>query len=115
MVSTKITVRRLSSFTLLKIMFITMLFPLVIIDTGVILFHLLSGDFVVNVTQTIAGEKVKEAIPIGKFILMSYLLIALVSALFTLILWVPCAASLWLWSKFRPLEIKYYENNQKEI
>ena len=41
-------IERLSSLTLLKIMLITGSFPWVLIDTGVVLFHLLSGDFVVN-------------------------------------------------------------------
>jgi len=115
MTSTTILIRRLSSITLLKIMLITFLFPWILIDTGVILFHLLSGDLVVNVTQVISGESIEKSVPIGKFVLISYSAILIGGVIFIIMLWGPCAFSLWLWSKIRPLEIRYYEDKQKEL
>ncbi len=104
-----IEIKRLSSFTLLKIMFITSLFPWVLIDTGVILFHLLTGDFIVNYTSGSGAEAVAEQISLTKYVLYSYPLVLLVGAVFTVLVWLPCAFSLWCWSKFRNLKVSYYE------
>ena len=110
MISHTLLIRRLSSFTLLKIIFITTLFPWVIIDTSIILFHLFSGDFVVDGTREVDGETVKTSISLWKFVLISYPAIVLANAFFAVIFWIPATISLWLWSLFRPLKIKYYEN-----
>ena len=104
-----IEIRRLSSFTLLKIMLIASLFPWILIDTGVILFHLLSGDFVVNYKSGIGADAVAEQISLAKYVLISYPLVLLVGAFSTVPIWLVCAFSLWLWSKFRNLKIGYYE------
>jgi len=110
-----LTIKRLSSVTLLKIMLITVLFPWVLIDTGIILYHVISGDFVVDYYSGIGPDKVAEQISIGKYILLSYPLFVFVGTLFILMLWVPSALSLWLWSKVRSMQITFYEHGSKEI
>ena len=109
-----LTIRRLSSVTLLKIMLVTGLFPWVLIDTGIILYHIVNGDFVVNYSSGIAPEQIAEQMSIGKYILISYPIFVLVGTLFTLVLWLPCVLSLWLWSKVRNMRITFYELDSKE-
>lgn len=108
MQKTSIDINRLSSITLLKIMLITGLFPWVLIDTGIILYHLITGNFVVDVTRVIGDKEIVEQVPIGKFILFSYPIVVLMGTLFVLLFWLPCAFSLWLWSKLRTMRITYY-------
>jgi hypothetical protein len=90
-------------------MLITCLFPWILIDTGIILYHVINGDFVVNYYSGIGPEKVAAQISIGKYILLSYPLFVVLGIFFTMMLWVPCALSLWLWSKFRNMQITFYE------
>lgn len=104
-----IEIKRLSSFTLLKILLITSIFPWVLIDTGLILFHLLNGDFIVNYNSGSGADAVAEQISLAKYVLISYPLVLLVGAIFTVPIWLFFAFSLWLWSKFRNLKIDYYE------
>ena len=108
-------IKRLSPGTLLKIMLVTSLFPWVLIDTGIILYHLLSGDFVVNYYSGVGPERVAEQISIGKYILLSYPIFVLMGIILTLILWVPCVLSLWLWSKVHNMQIAYYVQDSKKI
>ena len=103
-----IVIERLSSLTLLKIMLITGLFPWVLIDTGIVLFHLLSGDFVVNYQSGRGEAAVAQEISLANFVLFSYPFIVVAGALFTALMWIPCAFSMWLWSKFTKLNIAYY-------
>ncbi|MBQ24185.1 hypothetical protein [Alcanivorax sp.] len=109
-----IKVERLSSITLLKIMLITSLFPWVLIDTVVILFHLFSGDFIVNYTQGESENAVPQQVSLAKFVLVSYPIIVALGAFFTAMLWLPCAFSLWVWSKISKMDISYYEAPDKE-
>lgn len=95
-------------------MLITGLFPWVLIDTGIILYHLISGDFVVDYYSGTGPEQIAEQISIGKYILVSYPIFILAGIVFTLMFWLPCALSLWLWSKIRDIEISFYENNNKK-
>jgi hypothetical protein len=104
-----LTVKRISSVTLLKIMLITAIFPWVLFDTGVILYHLISGDLVVNYTRGSGADKIAEQMSLGKYVLISYPLFVMLGTIFTLIFWIPCAFSLWLWSKIRNMQIDYYE------
>ena len=115
MKKTTLTINRLSSITLLKIMLITGLFPWVLIDTGIILYHLINGDFVVNYTSGFGPEKIAEQISIGKYVLLSYPIFVGLGIIFTLMFWVPCVVSLWLWSKLRNMQITFYEHGNKEI
>ena len=110
-----ITIKRLSSGTLLKVMLITSVFPWFAIDTAIILYHLISGDFIVNFTSGSGPDIIAEEISLGKYVLYSYPLIVLAGALFTLLLWIPSAFSLWLWSKFRNMKISYYGSGSDEI
>ena len=96
-------------------MLITSLFPWVLIDTGIILFHLFSGDFVVDYYSGSGPERVAEQISLGKYVLISYPLVVFLGAIFTVLLWIPCAFSLWLWSKIRDMEITVYGASGKEI
>ena len=112
---TTLTIERLSSVTLLKIMLITCLFPWVLLDTGIILYHLINGDFVVNYSSGFGPEKIAEQISIGKYVLLSYPIFVFFGIIFTLMLWVPCVLSLWLWSKVRNMQITFYEHGSKEI
>ena len=109
MTKNTLTVKRLSSLTLLKIMLITGLFPWVLIDTGIILYHLISGDFVVNYSSGSDPDKIAEEISLVKYILLSYPLFIIVGVVFTLMFWIPCAFSLWLWSKIRNIQVTFYE------
>ncbi|QFU77071.1 hypothetical protein EY643_16215 [Halioglobus maricola] len=109
-----IRIERLSSITLLKIMLITSVFPWILIDTVVILFHLFSGDFVVNYNQGKGEDAVAQQISLAKFVLVSYPLIVAFGAFFTAMLWLPCAFSLWVWSKISKMSISYYEARGKE-
>jgi len=109
-----IEIERLSSFTLLKIMLITALFPWVLIDTGIILFHLLSGDFVVNYQSGRGEEAVAQQISLAKYVLLSYPAIVFLGVFFTVLIWVPCAFSMWLWSKFAKLKVGYYAASESE-
>ena len=104
-----VEVKRLSSLTLFKVMLITGLFPWILIDTAIILYHLLTGDFVVDLTRKVGTESVPEQISIGKYILLSYPVFVIGGVIFVLLFWVPCAFSLWLWSKIRTMQITYYE------
>jgi hypothetical protein len=104
-------VKRLTSFTLLKVMLITFMFPWLLIDTGIILFHLLSGDYFVEITTMSKSISTIEQIPIGRYVLISYPVIVLITGLMILMFWVSAAFSLWLWSLFRPMEVTYYETN----
>ena len=90
-------------------MLIASLFPWILIDTGVILFHLLNEDFVVNYKSGFGADAVAEQISLAKYVLISYPLVLLVGAIFTVPIWLVCAFSLWLWSKFGNLKIGYYE------
>ena len=108
-------INRLSSITLLKLMLIAGLFPWIIIDTGIILYHLFSGDFIVNYVSGSGAEKISEQISLGKYVLISYPLFILTGVIFTVSFWFPIAFSLWLWSKFRNIEISYYEIEKNEI
>jgi hypothetical protein len=110
-----LTINRLSSGTLLKLMLIMGLFPWVLIDTGIILYHLINGDFVVNYSSGIGPDKIAEQISIGKYILLSYPIFVLMGTVFTLMLWLPCMFSLWLWSKVSNMQIAFYELGSKEI
>lgn len=96
-------------------MLITELFPWVLIDTGIILYHLVSGDFVVNYTSGSGPDKIAQEISIGKYILLSYPIFVFVGTLFTLALWLPCAFSLWLWSKFRNMQVTVYGLDSEKI
>lgn len=107
-------IERLTSITLLKIMLITGLFPWVLVDTGIILFHLLSGDFVVNYQSGRGDDAIPEQISLAKFVLFSYPFIIVAGAFFTILMWVPCAFSMWLWSKFSRLNIIYYAVSETE-
>ena len=109
-----IEIKRLSSFTLLKIMLITGLFPWVLIDTGVILFHLLSGDFVVNYQRGSGEDAVAQQISLAKYVLFSYPFIVFAGAFFTVLMWVPCAFSMWIWSKFINFKVVYYAVSETE-
>jgi hypothetical protein len=111
----KILVKRLSSLTLLKVMVITFMFPWLLIDTGIILFHVLNGDYYVEIIKMTDNARTVEQIPIGKFVLLSYPLVVLVSGLLVLMFWVFAALSLYLWSQIRPMELTYYEVDRKEI
>ena len=77
--------------------------------------HLINGDFVVDYYTGIESERVAEQISIGKYILLSYPIFILVGVIFTLMLWIPCVLSLWLWSKVRTMQITFYEYDGKEI
>ena len=110
-----VTIKRLSSGTLLKVMLITSLFPWFAIDTGIILYHLISGDFIVNFTSGSDPNIIAEEISLGKYVLYSYPLIVLAGVFFTVLLWIPSAFSLWLWSKFRNMDISYYGSGSDEI
>jgi hypothetical protein len=96
-------------------MLITGLFPWVLIDTGIILYHLINADFVVNYTSGSGPDKIVEEISLGKYVLFSYPIFVLAGTFFTLLLWIPCAFSLWLWSKFRNLQISFYGSGSDEI
>jgi hypothetical protein len=109
-----IKIERLSSITLLKILLIVSLFPWLLIDTAVILFHLFSGDFVVNYNQGGGEDAIPKQISLGKFVLVSYPFIVAFGAFFTVIFWLPCTFSLWLWSKVAKMKISYYEPRSKE-
>ena len=91
------------------------LFPWLLIDTGIILYHLINGDFVVNYFSGSGTDKIAEQISLWKYVLVSYPLFVIVGIVFTLMFWVPCAFSLWLWSKFSDIKISYYESDDKEI
>jgi hypothetical protein len=91
-----LAIKRLSSVTLLKIMLITVLIPWVLIDTGIILYHIINGEFVVDYYIGIVPDEVAEHISIGKYILLLYPSVVFAGTLFTLMLWVPGALSLWL-------------------
>ena len=106
-----IEIRRLSSFTLLKIMLITGLFPWVLVDTGIILYHLISGDYVVNYHTKNGAQEIS----IGLYVLLSYPLFVLLGCVFVLLFWLPCAFSLWLWSKVRSIQMSFYELDAEEI
>jgi len=109
-----LTVKQLSSLTLLKIMLITGLFPWVLIDTGIILHHLINGDFIVNYTSGSGADKIAEEVSIGKYILFSYPVFILAGTIFTLIFWIPCAFSLWLWSKISTMQVTFYGLDNEE-
>lgn len=91
-----IEIERLSSFTLLKISIIIGLFPWILIDTAIVLFHLLSGDFIVNYQRGSGEDAVAEQIPLLKYALPSYPLIIFFGTFFIVLTWVPCALSMWL-------------------
>ena len=109
----RLLVKRLTSFALLKDMLITFMFPWLLIDTGVILFHLVSGDYFVEITSMTGNISNIEQIPIGKYVLISYPVIVLISGVFVMLFWVSAAFSLWLWSLLRPMEVAYYESDQE--
>ena len=96
-------------------MLITGLFPWVLIDTGIILFHLISGDFVVNYQSGRGPDAVAEQISLAKFVLLSYPLLVFAGAVFTVLLWIPCAFSMWCWSKLFTLKVGYYEAPDQKI
>ncbi|PVV08364.1 MAG: hypothetical protein B6D82_15275 [gamma proteobacterium symbiont of Ctena orbiculata] len=104
-----LTIKRISSLTLLKIMLVTVLFPWILLDTAIILGHLINGDFVVSYTRGEGAEKTTEQMSLWIYILISYPAFVLLGVLFTLFLWMPSAFSLWLWSRFRNMRIDYYE------
>jgi hypothetical protein len=96
-------------------MLITGLFPWILIDTGIILYHLINGDFIVNYTSGSGPDKIAEEISLGKYVLLSYPIFVLAGTFFTLLLWMPCAFSLWLWSKLRNMQISFCESGSDEI
>ena len=96
-------------------MLITSLFPWVLINTAIILYHLISGDFTVNYERGHSPNVTPEQISIGKYIVISYPIWVFVGVVFTLMLWLPFALSLWLWSKVRNMQITFYVNDDKEI
>jgi hypothetical protein len=108
-----LAIKRLSTVALLKIMLITVLFPWVLIDTGIILYPVINGDFVVDYYIGIGFDKVADHISIGKYILLSYPLVVFAGTVFTLMLWVPSALSLWLLSNVRSLQIAFLRGWQQ--
>jgi len=103
-----IEIDRLSSVTLLKIILITSLFPWLLMDTLVILYHLVSGDFIVNYQSGKGANAVAKEISLAKYVLISYPAIVLLSLFFSLIIWVQASISMWCWSKLRKLKVSYY-------
>ncbi|MBT3045711.1 MAG: hypothetical protein G8D61_08815 [gamma proteobacterium symbiont of Ctena orbiculata] len=108
-----LTIKRISSLTLLKIMLITVLFPWILLDTVIILGHLINGDYVVNYTRGEGADKTTEQLSLWIYILISYPAFVVLGVLSTLFLWLPSAFSLWLWSRFRGMRIDYYELDEK--
>jgi hypothetical protein len=108
-----ITVDRLSSGSIFKIIFISTAFLALVINTLVILYHLLTGDFVINY---LSGEdKIESEISLFKYIFVSYPAIMFGALIQTCIVWLWCAASMALWSYVKPLKLEYYEHEKKEI
>lgn len=120
-------IKRFSSFTILKLIFIATILPSVLIDTGVILYHLLSGDFVVNYNSvseiiksnqsgsSVETETVEGQISLVKYVLISYPFLLLFFGFFSLLMWVQWVVTLWLWSLFRPMKVSFYSEENKEI
>jgi hypothetical protein len=100
-----IEIERFSSFTLLKIILITSIFPWVFVDTLVILFHLIGGDFVVNYQSGKGADAFVQQISLVRYVLFSYSVIVLGGVVFSGLIWIPASFSMWCWSKFRKLEV----------
>jgi len=85
------------------------------INTLYVLFHVLTLDFVVNYNEIIDEVSVAQETSLIVYILVSFPAIILIGVFQALFIWPFSALGLWVWSKVKPLELEYYEDQSKEI
>jgi len=101
-----IVIKRLSPGTVFKVMFITMFFPWVVIDTAVILYHAVTLQFTVT-----TGE---GTFALWQFGLGLYFFGFIVSIFFCSLFWLFASFSLILWSQISDMKITFLQADEPD-
>ena len=101
-----IVVKRLSPGTVFKVMFITMFFPWVLIDTAIILYHAVTLQFTVTTDNgTIALWQLGLGLYAAGFI---------ISIIFCSLFWLFASFSLILWSQVSDMKITFLQADESD-
>ena len=105
-----ITIQRLSNLTLLKLLLLggTVFWLLYLL--GSFLYLLFVGDLYLPYSMSGVEEVTTLATGVKVFFTLAFL-VAFMDLLFLLGFWLIAILGLWLYSKFRPITISYYESD----
>ena len=105
-----ITIQKLSSLTLLKLLLLGGAVFWILYLLGSFFYLLFVGDLYLPYSMSGAEEVTTLATGVKVFLSLA-ILVAFMDFLFLLGFWLIATLGLWLYSKFRPITISYYESD----
>lgn len=76
-------------------------------------FHIITLDFVVDYQEMVGDSPVEQKTSLLVYTLISFPIIFVVGGIQSLFIWPFSALGLWVWSKFKPIELEYYDIESK--
>ena len=105
-----ITIQRISSLSLLKLLFFGGVIFWVLYVVGSFLYLLIGGDLYLPYSVG-EIEKVTSLATGAKIFFILAIVVAVFDFLFLFGFWLAAALGLWIYSKIRPISISYYETD----